>query len=99
MRLLDLVREWLEVEFPELSVHVLSEADSIGEILRIHVNHRLSFVVAYITEDEIVFGPNWGSATKIKASDPECFSKAKLLIQQIPYNEPYGPGKSQYKTM
>lgn len=99
MRLLDLVSEWLKVEFPELTVHVLSEADSIGEILRIHKDHRLSYVVAYITEDELVFGPDWGHALKIDASDPECFNKAKLHIQQTPYNEPYGPEKRGFKTM
>lgn len=98
MHLLDLVSDWLSKEFPELTIGILSNEKGIGEILSIHKEVRLSFVIAYITEDEVVFGP-WDYTTKLQASDPEFFEKLRLNIKNSGYDDQSWMNKRGIRTM
>ena len=78
MDLKDLISDWLSKEFPELEVNVIS--DTVGEIIKRFPKRRLVHMIAYITDHEVLFGPDWNYATTISAADPEFFYKMRLLI-------------------
>lgn len=97
MQLYELMRGWLTTEFPDLELWY-NEHGPVSEIVKTHKDHRLTFIVAYIIEDAVVFGP-WDSVTKVFATDPNFFDKVKQLIKDTQYNEPYQSGKPGFKTM
>lgn len=102
MQFMDLIRDWLNNEYKgELLVQALSHDDDVGQIVKPFIKERIEFVIAYITDQEVVFGPNWGDATWVAASDPELFNKMRAHIEASGYKQHsgYTPGKGNFQTM
>ena len=102
MQFMDLIRDWIDTEYKgELKVQSLSNSDEVGQITKPFINERIEFVIAYITEQEVVFGPNWGDAIWVQASDPELFNKMRTHIAASGYAQHscYKPGTGNFQTM
>jgi len=101
MSFIELIRDWITNEYKgELKVISLS-SDGVGQIVKPFIKERIEFVIAYIADQQVIFGPNWGDATWFAAGDPELFNKMRVHIEASGYKQHsgYTPREGNFQTM